>query len=117
MTDIINGEAIARLRQQKGMDQRTFAEHAGVSEAVLSRIERNTQQGYNLNVIVKVADALEVSVDALLNRDYQIRQPVLTSDLKLVVEELAGKDNHTQNQAAAILRGFLEYEDDEPSSE
>ena len=110
MSHIINGEAVARLRQQRGMDQRTFAEYADVSEAVLSRIERNTQQGYNLNVVVKIADALEVSVDALLNRRPDTPTPSMTSDLKLAIEELVKKDDRIQDQAAAILRGFLEYE-------
>ena len=107
----LNGKAVTRLREAKGMDQKVFAEHVGISEAVLSRIENDTQQSYKIDIIVKIADALGVPVDMLMDREVQMPDvPEFPSDLRLVLADLAKKDAKIQDQAAAILRGFLSFE-------
>lgn len=65
---IINtiGENIYRLRTEKGLSIRLLALQAGLDERQLYRIE-NSEQRVGILSIIKIAKALNVSVDRIVN--------------------------------------------------
>ena len=59
------GNAIRKLRNEKGIKQKFIASRAGISNEYLSNIENGTKMP-TIAVINKICDALEVSVAYLL---------------------------------------------------
>ncbi|MDR1574323.1 MAG: helix-turn-helix domain-containing protein [Clostridiales Family XIII bacterium] len=61
------GERIRALRMKKGLSQKALAEYMGMRESTLSRYE-NDKRIYQWGGLIKLADALDTSVDYLLGR-------------------------------------------------
>jgi transcriptional regulator with XRE-family HTH domain len=61
------GQRIRALRTKKGLSQKTLADYMGMRESTLSRYE-NDKRTYQWDGLVKLADALDTSVDYLLGR-------------------------------------------------
>jgi len=59
------GRKIVRIRELKGMKQETLATMIGVSQQTISRIEQSRE--VDEDKLKQIADALEVSVDAIRN--------------------------------------------------
>jgi transcriptional regulator with XRE-family HTH domain len=104
---VVNGSAIVKLRNQKGMDQKTLAEKAGIHASVLSRLERNLQTDFHISVVVQIADVLEVTVDSLINRDYSPEQGEPHPDWQMIIQQMQNQPLKIQKQAAAIMQGYL----------
>jgi transcriptional regulator with XRE-family HTH domain len=66
--EVIIGEKIAKYRNMAGLTQNQLAEHVGISTAFVSRVERG-QKMMKVSTLCAVANALNVSCDALLNED------------------------------------------------
>ena len=62
------GQRIARARLDKGYSQATLAEKANISVSHLSNIERG-RKSLSAEVLFKIAEALQTSVDSLLFTD------------------------------------------------
>ncbi len=69
------GAAIQRLREQRGLTQVELAARAGISQGYLAKLEPPTRPGVEktvrfrnptITVIQQLADALGISVEALL---------------------------------------------------
>ena len=58
------------IRKSRGMTQKTLSQITGASEASLSLYENGKQQP-DLDMLTKIADALCVSVDELLNHNQE----------------------------------------------
>lgn len=63
------GEKIKTLRQKQKLSISELAERAGVAKSYLSSIERNIQSNPSIQFIEKVCQALNVSVDELMQGD------------------------------------------------
>jgi transcriptional regulator with XRE-family HTH domain len=63
MDDQRLGTAIRRIRQRRGWRQQDLAQNSGVSQSVVSRIERGLIGSQSVDAIRAVAAALEVRVD------------------------------------------------------
>jgi transcriptional regulator with XRE-family HTH domain len=61
------GERIRELRRKKGFNQKELADHIGIRESTLSRYE-NDKRAYQWDGLIRLADALDTSVDYLLGR-------------------------------------------------
>lgn len=104
--NLVNGQAIVKLRQQKGWDQKTLAHEAGVDASVLSRLERNMQPDFKLSVLIAIAEALGVSLDSLLYSTKNV-EVILEPELRIAFEQLSQLSPRLQRQAAAIMNGYL----------
>jgi transcriptional regulator with XRE-family HTH domain len=62
------GERIHIARRRKGLTTEALAQRAGTARATISRLENARKPHISLDVIVRIADALEVSVDFLTGR-------------------------------------------------
>jgi transcriptional regulator with XRE-family HTH domain len=61
------GEKIRALRIKKGLTQKALANRIGVQESTLSRYEHD-KRSYQWDGLIRLADALDTSVDYLLGR-------------------------------------------------
>lgn len=60
------GQRIQQLRLEKGLSLSELADRADVAKSYLSNVERNIQSNPSIQFIEKIADALQVSINALL---------------------------------------------------
>jgi transcriptional regulator with XRE-family HTH domain len=60
---------IRMLREQEGMSIREFAEKVGVNHSDLFRLENGTTQNPSVFLINRIAKALDLTVDELMNFD------------------------------------------------
>lgn len=63
------GKNVRRLRTQRQLTQAQLAKDSGLMEYQLVRIERNEAWQRQAKYLIKIADALGVSVDCLLRND------------------------------------------------
>jgi len=61
-------ENIKKLRIRKGLAQEKLARLADISTATLVKIEAGAAKGPTITTVVKIADALGVSIDELVGR-------------------------------------------------
>lgn len=62
-------ENIRKLRNKKGLAQEKLARLANISTATLVKIETGAAKGPTITTVIKIADALGVSLDELVARD------------------------------------------------
>ena len=61
-------QTIRKLRLKKGLSQEKLARLADISNATLVKIESGAAKEPTITTVVKIADALEVSIDELVGR-------------------------------------------------
>ncbi|MDR4949084.1 helix-turn-helix domain-containing protein [Neobacillus cucumis] len=61
------GAIIQKLRQEKGLSITQLAEKTEISKSYLSYIERNIQTNPSIEVLAKIATALDVDLQTLLS--------------------------------------------------
>ena len=59
---------LIELRKQKGWTQERLAIESGISYNTLIKLERNGIKNPKIETVIKLADALEVSLDDLVGR-------------------------------------------------
>jgi transcriptional regulator with XRE-family HTH domain len=59
------GKTVRRLREERDVSQERFAARAGISRTYMSEIERGVTM-VSLDVIARIAKAMNVSMSALL---------------------------------------------------
>ena len=62
------GERMRRERESRGWTQKQLAEKAGVPQETISRLETGKHRGPHIDVAVRLAKALKVSLDYLAGR-------------------------------------------------
>lgn len=62
------GERIKQRREARGWNQKELAEHANVDRSIISLMERNARNGARPETLMKLANALGVTVDYLLGK-------------------------------------------------
>jgi XRE family transcriptional regulator, master regulator for biofilm formation len=60
------GEKVQRLRRERGLTQSELAERAGVSQAIISRLENKVRTNVNADVLKGLARALGCTTDYLV---------------------------------------------------
>ena len=90
------GKRVRSQRKLLGMTQEELAEHAGISSSFMGHIERGTRK-MSIDTLVRIADALELSCDTLL-------QDSLDMDLQSETMGMNERKKHILGQIAAVLR-------------
>lgn len=67
------GTRVKHLRQTKGLSQRELARHSGVSQPMLSQIERGDREP-NLGTIKRISNAFGIPLDRLLEPTVRVDQ-------------------------------------------
>jgi len=60
---------LVTLRKQKGWSQEKLAQEASISYNTIIKLERNGIKNPKIETVIKLADALEVSLDKLVGRE------------------------------------------------
>ncbi|MEH7482317.1 helix-turn-helix transcriptional regulator [Neobacillus drentensis] len=66
------GKQIQKLRQEKNLTLSQLAEKTCISKSYLSQIERNIQSNPSIEIVGKIATALDVDIQTLLSQDTPI---------------------------------------------
>ena len=61
-------ESLKRLRKARALSQQKLAEAAGVSLIVVTSAEQDPEKDPSMSSLVKLADALGVTIDELIGR-------------------------------------------------
>jgi transcriptional regulator with XRE-family HTH domain len=104
---VLNVSKVRSLREQKGWEQKELAAKANVNAAVVSRLERGTQQDFKISIIASVASALNVPIDALLDEHSQYSPSEITPELQSAMAHLASHPASVQNRIAAMVEAYL----------
>jgi len=92
----IGGRVVAE-RDRLGMTQKDLADATGLPQATISRIERNDIKQPRVEVLRKLAEALHVTADYLINR----------------TQEMSATDTiGADNRAAAIFRDYRDLSEE-----
>ena len=59
---------LVKLRKQKGWSQEKLAVESGISYNTIIKIERNGIENPKIETVIKLANALRVSIDELIGR-------------------------------------------------
>jgi len=62
------GERLLIARRRRGLTQRALAAATGVNYVTIARVERGQMPHVSVDVLVRLADVLEVSLDVLTGR-------------------------------------------------
>lgn len=85
------GRRIKAFREQKGITQEVIAEAIDISLSHISRIE-NGHTKPSLEVLVQIANVLDVSIDALLCDSLIQSQIIFQSELSKLLEGCSSKE-------------------------
>lgn len=78
------GDSIKKHRNERKISQRALAKASGVSFAYIQQLEKGLKKNPSLDILNKIADALDISLDELLNDESTSFSSVLiTSILRL----------------------------------
>ena len=99
------GEHIMLLRKQKGLSQAELGKIIGTSGDVIGRYERDVITP-SIDVIVNVADALEVSIDFLVGKTKMVLDKQAVKRLEDISKLPDDNKNFVLNLIDMALRDF-----------
>ena len=95
------GQRIRKFRKLRGLTQEALSDAADLSPSYLSHIE-NGKKKSSLEALIRIADALGVSVDQLLSN----RQPFVSARQSELHELLETATEREQNFLCEIVRAI-----------
>lgn len=101
-------ERLARLRKERGWTQVELAERVGITQRLVSDYERGRLR-LNADIVVRLADALEVATDELLRSNGR-KTPLRSKPslrLQRRMEKIEKLPPHQQNYLLKTIDGFL----------
>lgn len=81
------GEIIRARREERNISLVNFAREIGISPGYLSQLENGRKVNPNLDIVLAIAQALDIEIDALLGLEQEAEMPSLRipSLLRLIV--------------------------------
>ena len=101
------GQKIKILRNEAGFTQEQMAEACGISTSFLGHIERGTRK-LSLETAVKIADCLQISMDALLMDGKKTDFSVLSAADAI----LRKQDSTTQQHFLCLIKVLSQHIDE-----
>ena len=74
------GKKISEIRKDRGFTLSELAERSNISKSYLSNIERDLNQNPSVEVVIKLANVLQVEIDTILS-------PILNQDNAQMLEK------------------------------
>lgn len=108
------GEIIKAKREEMNKSLVDFAREVGISPGYLSQLENGRKSNPNLEVMLKITQALDIEVDTLLGLEQEAETPALRipSLLRLVIAKdrnmRALEDKEVQKKISSILDRALD---------
>lgn len=101
------GKRIIKLRKDKGFSQSYLAKQVGISYAQIGRYETKGAQP-PAEVLKKIADALDTSVDYLINGNTDEKAASTLKDAELL-KQFKEIDQMPENEKATIIKVVSAY--------
>lgn len=108
------GEIIRVKREEKNISLVEFAKQAGISPGYLSQLENGKKTNPNLDLLMRIADALDIDIDELLGFEQENESPAarVPSLLRLIIAKdrnmKALEDKEIQKKIGNLLDHLLE---------
>jgi transcriptional regulator with XRE-family HTH domain len=108
------GEIIKARREELNISLVDFAKETGISPGYLSQLENSKKDNPNLEIVLKISQALDIDMDALLGLEQEGEVPALRipSLLRLVIAKDRNmkvlEDKEIQKKICNILDRALE---------
>lgn len=100
------GQRIRMLRMKSGLTQEQLAEASDLSVPYLSHIERGSKRA-SLETLVRVAEALDVTVDRLLSGIQPADRDAFLPDLQELLDDCSLRERRTLLEVVAALKRAL----------
>lgn len=97
------GENIAKTRRQRKLSQEQLAELAGISANYLARIERGEVKGFSAINLLKISQALHVSVEDLLKDSVKPKSAPTPKPNQLALNTLLDKMDDRKSEKLSRL--------------
>ncbi|MET3726797.1 XRE family transcriptional regulator of biofilm formation [Fictibacillus halophilus] len=99
---MVIGENLKKYRTEKGFSMTSLAEKAGVAKSYISALERNIQQNPSIQLLEKIAEVLDISVDHLIKEE--VNNEELDQEWANLVKEAMGSGVSKEQ-----FKEFLEF--------
>lgn len=99
-------QRLVRLRKQAGLSQMQMAEKLGISQPVVSDYERGASRLHG-ELILKVAEILNVTADELLGKESLPKQPRATGKVQKLFEEVSALPRRQQDKVVEFVSAFV----------
>jgi transcriptional regulator with XRE-family HTH domain len=99
------GEHIMLLRKEKGLSQAALGKEIGTSGDIIGRYERNIMTP-SVEVIMKIADSLEVSIDYLVGKTNLVIDKATLKRLEDINTLPEDKKQYILNHLDILIRDF-----------
>lgn len=96
------GNRITRARKELNLNQKELADKCGITEATLSRYENGLREPKS-EIVVKIADVLNVTTDYLLGREDKTQSTLNQKDEKDIAKNMSMILDQLQNQQSALM--------------
>ncbi|WP_282937764.1 helix-turn-helix domain-containing protein [Paenibacillus sp. RC67] len=71
------GKRVRKLRLERGLSLSELSQASGVAKSYLSTLERNIQSNPSIQLLDKIADALDISLEQLVQPEAKEQAPLL----------------------------------------
>jgi len=102
----MKGEKVKQLREDKGISQSELADFCAVTPSAISQFESNKKTP-STKVLMKIADALKVSVKVFLEGDENIKVQDLAKDKEVITMFRDFKDLSKDDKD--IIKDHIEF--------
>jgi transcriptional regulator with XRE-family HTH domain len=99
-------QRLVRLRKEAGLSQAQMAEKLGLSQPVVSDYERGASRLHG-ELILKVAEILNVSADELLGKETNKPKARPTGKVQQVFEEVSNLPRRQQDKVVEFVSAFV----------
>jgi len=111
------GRRVQQLRKSKGLSQADLADITDMSVAYISHIETGVKRA-SLESVVRIADALGVTVDQILNGNQKGNRNEYKSELGVLIDDCNGYERGVIHDIAeAVKRSLRNHADLFPQDE
>ncbi|MFC6455010.1 MULTISPECIES: helix-turn-helix domain-containing protein [Paenibacillus] len=83
------GKRVRKLRLEKGLSLSELSQASGVAKSYLSTLERDIQSNPSIQLAVKIAAALDISLEQLVQPEVKQQAPLSRQDWYELFEEAA----------------------------
>jgi transcriptional regulator with XRE-family HTH domain len=106
------GQQLRRSRETRGLTQQQLADRANVSPIMISHFETGSRPSASADTLVKLADALDVTIDYLLGRSDSMSPE--TGEVALLLRSLARSDSSLLDAAKRVVRSIADTQPQTP---
>lgn len=100
------GRRLKQVRELRGQTQAELAERAGLTPVQISHFETGVKPSASAITLVKLADALSVTIDYLLGRTNEVQ--AVGGPAALVLRNLGDASSHTIETVAEIAKSLAQ---------